>query len=498
MRLVVALDAGTGGAKCAVYDLEGRRRALASEAWEYAVTVDPAMPLLRTYSFDPDLFWSALCRSARRALAEAGARSQDVIGVAATSQREGCVFLDETGREIYAGPNLDARGFMEGLEVLSTLGPDLLYRVTGHAAPFIFPIARYLWFRKHGAGDVARLLMISDWMTYRLCGRPSAEPSSAAESMLFDLRSRQWSAEILERFAIPAAVLPPVHRSGELIGEVGAAAAEATGLAAGTPVFTGGADTQCSLLGAAATEPGDTAVILGTTGPIQQVVAEPTLDPAGNLWAGCHVVPDRWVIEANLGSTGDAYRWLLDLLVPEEGDRYSLADGLAREHGVEGSLAYVGPRIFDLTRLRPDMPGGIFFRFPMLQLRPTRGDLLRAFLESIAFAVRGNLGLLAPVTRRTPERLIAAGGMTRSGLLLQLVADVTGLRIDCAAEPESASLGAAILAAVGAGAHPGIGTAVGRMCRSRIVQPDDRCRAHYDAAFGKWREIYDRLDELSI
>ncbi len=86
--------------------------------------------------------------------------------------------------------------------------------------------------------------------------------------------------------------------------------------AVGTPVFTGGADTQCALLGAGAVEAGDVAAILGTTTPMQAVVGEPLLDPAGNLWAGCHVVPDRWVIESNAGSTGDAYLWLLDLLVP--------------------------------------------------------------------------------------------------------------------------------------------------------------------------------------
>lgn len=498
MALILALDAGTGGGKCAVYDLDGNRRALAGETWEYEVSVDPDVPLVRTYALDPGRFWSVLCRSIRRALGEAGAASGEVIAVAATSQREGCVFLDAAGKEIYAGPNLDARGFMEGLEVLSALGPERLYRVTGHGAPFIFPLARYLWFRKHGEGEVARILMINDWITYRLCGAASAEPSNATESMLFDFKARAWSAEILARFEIPAAILPAVHASGEQVGTVSATAAEATGLAAGTPVFAGGADTQCALLGAAAIEPGDTAVVLGTTGPLQQVLAKPTLDPSGNLWAGCHVAPDRWVIEANLGSTGDAYRWLIDLLVSGDGERYARAERLAREHSVEGTLSYIGPRIFDLTKLRPDMPGGIFFRFPMLQLRPSRGDLLRAFLESIAFAVRGNLESIVAVTGQVPQSLIVTGGMTRNELLVQLLAGVVGLPVRAAAEPESASLGAAILAAFGAGAHPDMRTAVERMCRARSVEPDRSRRTAYDAAYRKWREIYDQLDRLSI
>src|SRR5262249_35265269 len=161
--------------------------------------------------------------------------------IAATSQREGCVFLDAHGAELYAGPNLDARAFMEGLDVLNTLGAERLYQITGHSAPFIFPIARYLWFRKHATAVVAHLLMINDWLTYRLSGELTAEPSNATESMLFDLRARTWSDEILSTFDISAQILPSMRRSGERVGTLTAAAAASTGLRAGTPVYVGGA-----------------------------------------------------------------------------------------------------------------------------------------------------------------------------------------------------------------------------------------------------------------
>ena len=192
-------------------------------------------------------------------------------------------------------------------------------------------------------------------------------------------------------------------------------------------MFAGGADTQCSLLGAGAVEPGDVAAILGTTTPVQAVVAEPLLDPAANLWAGCHVVPDRWVIESNAGSTGDAYLWLLDLLVHTDGDRHARAEELASANPDSGTFTFIGPRIFDLNELRPDMPGGLLFRFPTLQLRPSAGDLLRAFFESVAYAVRANLAQIEAVTGRPTTRLIVGGGMSRNDLLMQLVADVSGL-----------------------------------------------------------------------
>jgi autoinducer 2 (AI-2) kinase len=495
---IVVLDAGTGGAKCTVFDADGRLLAARGERWDYTVVANPDVPMVKEYAFDPEGFWQILARCTRAALQAAGVAPGDVLGVATTSQREGCVFLDAQGREIYAGPNLDSRAFMEGLEVLGTLGPQRLYEITGHSAPFIFPLARYLWYRKRGGAAVARLLMINDWMTYRLCGAASTEPSNAAESMLFDLRGRDWSAEILQQFEIPAEILPPIFCAGERVGAVHEAAAALTGLATGTPVFAGGADTQCALLGAGAIEVGDVAVILGTTTPVQAVVAEPLLDPAANLWAGCHVVPQRWVIESNAGSTGDAYLWLLDLLVHTAGDRYARAEALARAQEDSGTFTFIGPRIFDLTKLRPDMPGGVLFRFPTLQLRPSAGAVLRAFLESVAYAVRANIAQIEAVTGRPTARLVAGGGMSRNDLLMHLIADAVGVPVSRAREAENTGLGCAILVASGAGAYPDIASAARAMCRHDDVAPDPQRGAAIESGFAKWRELYERLETLSV
>jgi autoinducer 2 (AI-2) kinase len=159
---------------------------------------------------------------------------------------------------------------------------------------------------------------------------------------------------------------------------------------------------------------------------------------------------------------------------------------------------FIGPRIFDLTKIRPDLPGGIFFRFPALQLRPSAGDLLRAFLEGLTFAVRSNMKLLEGVLGRSPARLLVGGGMTRSTLFLQILADVTGLPLHAAEEPESTGLGVAILAATGAGLHPDLATATRAMCRQRRVEIDPSMRERYEASFTKWMQLYDALDTLGV
>jgi len=495
----VILDAGTGGGKCVIFDAQGTLLGAHRETWQYDVRANAEVPFVKEFSFSAPAFWDILCGCVRRALAASGIAAGDVVGIAATSQREGCVFVDAHGSEVYAGPNLDARGFAEGLEVVTTLGAERLYQITGHSAPFIFPIARYLWFRKHAAPVVAHLLMINDWLTWRLSGQLSAEPSNATESMLFDLRGRCWSDEILSTFDIPRGILPPVYRSGERIGTLTVAAAAATGLIAGTPVFVGGADTQCSLLGAGAIEPGATAATLGTTTPVQAVVGDAIFDPHSSLWAGCHVVPDRWVVESNAGDTGDAYLWLLDMVgggAPRD-ELYRLGEQLAADAFGPPTMLFVGPTIFDLTKMRFNRPGGILFPFPALHVRPSRAVFVRAFLESIGYALRANIGQIEAVTGRRTLELMLSGGMSRSATLTRIIADITGLPVEVARQPESAALGCAMLIAAHS-QRDSMDVALRTMVQRRRLDVDTAQRDRYDAAYAKWRELHERLDDIEL
>src|SRR5581483_5160859 len=101
------------------------------------------------------------------------------------------------------------------------------------------------------------------------------EPSNASESMLYDVARRAWSEEILAALDIPRTILPTLRETGARVGRVTAAAAAATGLPEGTPVFVGGADTESALLGSGVAEDGQTGAVLGTTTPVQMVTARP-------------------------------------------------------------------------------------------------------------------------------------------------------------------------------------------------------------------------------
>src|SRR5262249_57121183 len=151
-----------------------------------------------------------------------------------------------------------------------------LHALTGHAPPYIFPVARYLWFRKHhDAARVATLFMLNDWITYLLCGERLAEHSNAGESMLYDVSRREWSGEILDTLDIPATILPSLRAPGSRAGSVTAAAAAATGIPEGTPVFVGGAAPGSAVPGSGVHETGQVAAVLATTRPVPLVTDPP-------------------------------------------------------------------------------------------------------------------------------------------------------------------------------------------------------------------------------
>src|SRR5581483_42722 len=385
--------------------------------WTYRDEPFEMAGLTRGYSFDPDHFWSLLARCARSALAQAGVPASAVRGVSTTAQRLGTVFLDAAGREVYAGPNMDGRGFSGALEIMGKLDVARAVAISGHWPPFVSSLARLLVHRSQADRPaIATVLTLTDWLAYRLTGELVSEPSNAGESLFLEVPGRCWSRETLDLFEVDDRLLPPVVEPGTRIGGVTGAAAAATGFAAGTPVFAGGADTQCALLGSDVVAPGLAGAVLGTTTPVMAVTDAPVIDGSGRLWTGCHVVRDRWTLESNGGDTGIAYQWLLDLVGFTDDGGFARAEDEIERLGDDPEPAFsaLGPQIFDLMTFNPSQAVGFLFRMPTFTARPTRATLLKAFQENVACAVRGNVEQIEALLGSQIRTLTLAGGMTRS------------------------------------------------------------------------------------
>lgn len=471
---------------------------------------DPARPFLRI--FDPDDLWAGLSGLSREVLEKTGTAASAVRAVTATGQRLSDLFLDAEGRALYAGPNMDARGlFAEGLAGDPILEEEI-HAITGQWPPLLSTLARLLWHREEEPSKfqrIRRVLMLNDWILYKLSGEMASEPTAASTSFVLDIATRRWSRSVLDRFSLDPSLLPPLATAGQVIGKLTASAAKACGLEPNTPVVVSGSDTHCGILGAGVVEPGEVGIIAGTTTPVCLVLDTPVIDPERRTWTCCHVMSNQWALEANAQWTGAVYQWLHDLLKEDFfGDRdsascYRFMEDKARAvaPGSDDTFAMLGPTVMDARKLTVLRPGVFLFpppTNPMVEKPASWGHLVRSALENIAYAIQGNLELLKSIHAPVPPgKLHLTGGLCNSRLFVEILADVVGLPLSVARVRNGTALGAAVCAAVGAGWYPDLPRAVQHMVQFEApVEPVAEHAGVYRSGFVRWNEIWERLEDL--
>ena len=338
-----------------------------------------------------------------------------------TAQRLATAFVADDGATLYAGPNSDARGFLEAVEMQRTHG-DHLRDVTGHQPPIVLVPPRLAWFRTHRpdvAARVAAVLPLSDWFGYRLTGVTAAEPSAAGDTGCLDVAGRSWAPDLAAACGVDAGLLPPLREAGDPHGAVAPAAAVETGLPAGLPVAVGCGDTMAALLGMGVTAPGQAGVVAGSTMPVVACAGVPPDDPSRRCWAGCHAPDGRWLLEANGGEAGIAQAWLARVMNVAPEDIHVMAAPAAP---ASGPLAFVNPGPLDFSDLPLVRTGEVQFPVPLLVLGAEPAAIARAFVENLAYTAATGLGWVAesvPV-----ESVSVGGGLAESALFPGVLASV--------------------------------------------------------------------------
>ena len=505
-KYVLAIDAGSGGGRALVIDLRGKLVSSASQDWSYDVPAD-AGPMGK--EFDPEKFWGIICQLIAEAVKKAAVAASDIVAVSADSQRQGMVFLDKEGKELYAGPNTDIRAIVEGFSIDGEFGSEV-YSITGHAPSLIFAPARLTWFKANRPKvyeRIATVLSISDWVIYRLSGERVGEASCVSGIGLVDVCDLKWSTRLAEMLELPQGVCPEIATAGTFVGTVTPAAAEQTGLAPGTSVVVGGADTQCGLLGMGVKDERQVGIVAGWSGPIQMVTAEPIIDSKRRIWTTCHVLPGKWILDSNAQQSGGAYRWLKGILFAESdidesndsGETYALMDELAQDvpPGSGGVLAFIGPTVMDMTLMRISIGGFIFPVTPSVT-DIKREHLIRAALENLAFAFKANCVQLEEISRLRVKEVSIGGGLAQSRCLVQILSDVLGMPVTTFGVRHVTSWGTAMCAAVGGGAYPDLERAIEAMSpKSRIVEPNPQRVQEYTPCYERWLSTAGWLGKLS-
>ncbi|HUV08077.1 MAG TPA: FGGY family carbohydrate kinase, partial [Spirochaetia bacterium] len=312
-RFLLGLDAGSSGVHCLLADADDRRSVSSFQAWFHPVDRNADV---WGFQFDTVYNWRILARAVQDVIERAGAKPSEVIGLAAAGMRFGLVVLDKKGREIFATPNRDARAASQSSELAREHGTDI-QRLSGHWPGPIFAAPRLRWLSARQPDLLKRadkVLNVSDWVAFRLCGEAVMDHSQASETLLADLGTSDWASDMIDAFDLPRDIFLRVRPPGTHLGALTREAASELGLKAGTPVAVGGADTQCSLLGGGVISHGQVGIVAGTTVPIQLVLDTPLIDATAHLWTGRHVIDKAWVLESNAGAMGEALEWISEAL----------------------------------------------------------------------------------------------------------------------------------------------------------------------------------------
>jgi autoinducer 2 (AI-2) kinase len=504
MSHLLAIDLGTGSCRAVLFAEDGTQVAIGQREWTHASLPDAP----GSQVFDTARNWVLIGECIREALTRSGIGAGEIAGIACTSMREGMVLYDDAGLEIWACPNVDSRAVDEAVELVRSGEARRIFEQGGDWVAITSP-ARFRWIAHHEPEifrRIAHVGMLSDWVVYRLTGRFVTDPSAGSSSNLFDLRTRTWSPASLEVVGIPAGAAPEVLEPGTVVGPVTARAAEETGLAAGTPVVSGGADTQLGLVGTGVTGPGRLTLVGGSFWQLTVVTDAPLIDPQARVRTLCHAVPDRWMTEGIGFYCGIAMRWYRDAfceLEIAEAERRGVDPYVVMEDaaatvppGSEGITA-IFSNVMDAKRWVQASPSFLGFDVD----RPAasnRRAAIRALEEQAAYTVRGHLAIIEELTDRTYDELLFTGGAAKGRLWPQIVADVTGLPVHVPEVKESTALGAALCAGVGIGLYRDLADVSGSMVRiERTVVPDVAAHEIYDERYAAWRALYPRILELS-
>lgn len=495
--LALSIDVGTGSARAALVDGNGRILAIAAREHEQIV------PQFGWSEQRPADWWAGVVQSVRTVLDRVeGARGR-IAAVCACGQMHGTVLVDDTGA--LTRDTVPLWNDKRTLDLVAAFershAPESYLAESGNPPTPAWPGFKLAWIRDHEPQAwrrAAAVMMPKDWVNFRLTGEIAMEATEGSCSFLMSPATRDWSPAMIALLGLDSAKLPRLRSPLEILGGITAAAAAETGLMEGTPVLVGGADYPMALLGSGACRPGLVSDVIGTSSIITLITEAPLLDPEI-----CNVatIEGGWGPFVLLESGGDAMRW-------------------ARRAFHEGALGY--PEIVAKAAEAAPGAGGILFlpylvgerlgahrnaRAQFFGLGAGHGlaELHRAVLEGVAFAVTRHIRVMEAASGRPLDRLIASGGGAKTGLWLKIKASATGLPILVPEEAECGVVGCAAMVAAATGRFSTVREAAGAFVRyGAEIAPDPawaeryaRMQPVFDKLYRHSQALYDDLDGIA-
>ena len=514
---IIIFDFGTSSVKTCLFSVDTEIRLIASANAAYGLYFSADGGAEQ----DTEEWWSALCSTTRDLFRQSEVKPGEIEGLAFCSQMQGAVFVDENGKALRPPMNyLDQKG-ME--EFRNCMGKGIV-KVSGCSAYKLVrnlrvnyagsvsakdPVWKYKWVENHEPEvfrKICKWLDVGDYLTSRCTGRIVRTADSAFATFLYDTRRGKegWNKGLLKMYKVRPEHMPEIIACTDAVGRLTEQAAAELGLVKGIPVF-GGGDSTFVNIGAGCTRPGDTHIYVGTSGWVSTFMDRQTVDLKAMITGVLSAMRGYYNYYAELETAGKCFEWVMNHLALDEVGIYlsqrkvtdveskykSLYDYLSDEirkvppgaNGVIFTPWLHGNR----CPFEDSNAGGMFFN---IRIKTGKRDMIRAVMEGICYHLRWLLECSARKVK-TSEAIRFVGGGALSPVACQMLADITGRRIETVRNTqEVGAIGTALVVAAGLRHMDALELARQLVKADRVYVPDPGTRKVYERSYGVFKKLY--------
>lgn len=448
-QYILALDQGTTSSRSIIFDKSGNIISMAQKEFKQ-IYPEPGF-----VEHNPREIWSSQLATAVEAMANVGLTHEDIVSIGITNQRETTILWDkETGEPVYNAIVWQCRRTAPMIdEVVKDGHGDYLREATGLVPDAYFSASKVAWILRHVEGarkkaEEGRLLFgtVDTWLIWNLSGRKVhvTDYSNASRTMLYNIHSLEWDAEILKIFDIPREILPEVKPSSYVYGNV-----DKKFFGGEIPISGAAGDQQAALYGQCCFDKGDVKNTFGTGSFILMNTGEKAIRSHHGLLttiAASTSEQVEYALEGSVFVAGATVQWLRDglKLISSSGQSEELAAGVPDSNGIYVVPAFTG---MGAPYWNQNARGSVFG----LTRGATNEHFIRASLESIAYQSRDVFKAMEEDSKIKIKELKVDGGASANNLLMQFMADIMRTEVRRPKCVETTALGAAYLAGLSVG-----------------------------------------------
>lgn len=418
--------------------------------------------------------------------------SSKVAGISFGGQMHGLVILDKNDNVIR--PAIlwnDGRTTKECDFLNNQYGKDKLTNNTANIAFAGFTAPKILWLKENEPDNfkkISKIMLPKDYLAYRLSGEFCTDVSDASGMLLFDVKNRCWSEEMLELVGIKKEQMAKVYESYECVGNLTKQAASELGLSTSVKVIAGAGDNAAAAVGTGTVGDGKCNISLGTSGTIFIASKNFSVDDNNALHSFAHADGYYHLMGCML-SAASCNKWWLDDIIKDKDYQKEQAEITDDKLG-NNKVFYLPYLMGERSPHNNPLARASFIGMTM---DTTRSDMTQAVLEGVAFAIRDSFEVAKSLGIKIDRTKICGGG-AKSPLWRKIIANVLNVKVDILEKEEGPSLGAAMLAAVGTKRFEDVSEAVDKIVKVvDTIEPDKAIAQRYEYKYNQFKKIYPAL-----